>query len=115
MSHEEKNVPFQELITAISRRRTLAAQACDALTAATPALVEAIRHRSGQSLKIERILWAAWNGELCDQLAGLDTDLAQAAVAMIAARAHMTGNADPLLRKIIVDSGSQAPSVSSCG
>lgn len=85
--------------------RNLAAQARADLIAVTPGLIKAIRHQSGQSRKIEAILMSLWNDEhpvnLCDGLAGLDPMLAQAAVAMIAGRAHMGGDADGLLRDII--------------
>ena len=75
--------------------------------AATPALIAAIRHGSGQSAKVEAVLWSCWNGDFCDALAGLDANLAKAVVAMISARAHLAGDADDLLREIIRKSGSQ--------
>lgn len=100
-----------ELTAAVNLGRQLAAPARADLIAATPTLVNAIRHQSGQSAKLERILWSCWNDEhpvsLSDALAGLDPKLAQAAVAMIAARAHCGGDADDMLRAIIDDSGSQ--------
>jgi hypothetical protein len=105
--------PVAELTAAIALGRKLADQARTDLTAAMPVLIDAIRHGSGQSAKIERILWSLWNDDhqvhLCDALAGLDAKLAQAVVAMIAARAHLVGDADALLRKIIAESGSQPP------
>jgi len=101
--------PIAELAAAIAVHRQLAAFARTELEAATPALIAAIRHGSGQSAKVEAILWSCWNGELCDALAGLDANLAEAAVAMVAARAHLAGDADDLLRKIIQQSGSQPP------
>ena len=99
--------PIAELAAAIAARRQLAAQARTNLEAATPALIATIRHGSDQSAKVEAILWSCWNGELCDGLAGLDANLAEAAVAMVAARAHLAGDADDLLREIIRKSGSQ--------
>lgn len=105
--------PVTELTAAIQLGRQLANQARAGLTAATPILIDALRHHSGQSAKIERILWSCWNDEqsvsLCYTLTGLDSRLAQAAVAMIAARAHCGGNADDLLREVITESGSQPP------
>ncbi len=105
--------PIAELTAAIRLGRQLAAQARADLTAATPTLIDAIRHQSGQSTKLESILWSLWNDEhpvsLCDTLAGLDPNLAQAAVAMIAARAHCGGDADDMLRTIIDATGSQPP------
>jgi len=58
-------------------------------------------------------LWSCWNGDLCDALAGLDANLAAATVAMIAARAHLGGDADCLLRQIIGESCPQQPAVMS--
>ena len=102
--------PIAELAAAIAAHRQLAALARTELEAATPALITAIRHGSGQSAKVEAVLWSCWNGPLCDALPGLDANLAEAAVAMVAARAHLAGDADDLLRKIIQQSGSQPPS-----
>ena len=101
--------PIAELTATVAAHRQLAALARTNLEAATPALVAAIRHGSGQSAKVEAILWSCWNGDLCDALAGLDASLAKAVVAMISARAHLAGDADDLLRKIIQESGSQPP------
>ena len=99
--------PIAELAAAIAARRQLAALARTELEAATPALITAIRHGSGQSAKVEAVLWSCWNGDFCDALAGLDANLAKAVVAMISARAHLAGDADDLLREIIRKSGSQ--------
>lgn len=105
--------PIAELTAAITLGRKLSAQARAELEAATPLLIEAIRHGSGQSEKLERILWSCWNDDhqvnLCDALAGLDSKLAQAAVAMIGARAYLAGDADNILRQIIDQSGSKPP------
>ena len=101
--------PLAELAASIRLQRDLASQARAALEAAIPDLISAIRHRSGQSAKLERILWSVWGGELSDALAGLDTNLAQAVIAMIAARAHLAGDADAMLRRIIAETGSQPP------
>ena len=102
--------PIAELAAAFAAHRQLAALARTDLEAATPTLVAAIRHGSGQSAKVEAILWSCWNGDLCDALAGLDASLAKAVVAMVAARAHLAGDADELLKKIIRETGSQPPS-----
>jgi len=105
--------PVAELLVAVQLGRELATKARDELDAATPILIDAIRHGSGQSAKLERILWSLWNDDhtvnLCDTLSGLDAKLAQAAVAMIAARAHLGGDADDHLRRIIYESGTQPP------
>ena len=98
------------IAAAIATHRQLAAQARTNLEAATPALIATIRHGSDQSAKVEAVLWSCWNGALCDALAGLDANLAKTVVAMISARAHLAGDADDMLRKIIQESGSQMPS-----
>jgi hypothetical protein len=107
--------PVAELTAAIKLGRQLATQARTDLEAATPILVTAIQHHSGQSAKIENLLWSLWSDthqiNLCDNLSGLDTELAQAVVSMIAARAHLGGDADELLRTIITQSGSKPPTV----
>ena len=107
--------PIGALAASISRQRQLAAAARADLDTATPALVAAIRHRSGQSRKVEAILWSLWNDEnptsLCDALSGLDTAVTVAVIAMITARAHGGGEADDLLREIIDQSGSQPPTI----
>jgi len=106
--------PVAELATAVDLGRRLAAAARANLETAVPVLVDALSHQSGQSRKIEALLWSCWSDthtvNLCDALSGLDSRLAQAAVAMIADRAHMAGDADDLLRAIIDQSGSQPPS-----
>lgn len=101
--------PIAELATAISTHRQVADQARTNLEIAIPSLIAAIRHGSGQSVKVEMILWSCWNGELCDALAGLDANLADAVVKIISARCHLAGDADDLLREIIQKSGSKPP------
>jgi hypothetical protein len=105
--------PIRELTATITLGRQLAAQARADLETATPILIEAINNGSGQSRKIETILWSLWNDDhqvnLCDSLSGLDPKLARVAVAMIAARAHMAGDADDLLRRIIDESRTNPP------
>ena len=101
--------PIAILAASITRQRKLASQTRAELDAATPLLIAAIRHGSGQSAKIEQILWSCWNGDMCDQHAGLDTNLAEAVVAIITARAYLGGDADDLLRRIIEESNSHPP------
>jgi hypothetical protein len=105
--------PIADLTASIRLSRKLAEQSRTNLIDATPVLIDAIRHRSGQSRKVERILWSLWNDEhpvsLCDALSGLDTTLAAAVVHMIAARAYLGGDADDMLSKIISESGSKPP------
>ncbi|MEO5715804.1 MAG: hypothetical protein ABIT37_20160 [Luteolibacter sp.] len=109
MQPTAKPDPLAELTASIHLQRDLANQARAAFEAAIPILVCAIRHHSGQSGKVERILWSAWNGELSEVLAGLDSQLAQAVIAMVAARAHLSGDADGMLHKIITETRSQPP------
>lgn len=107
--------PIAEITAAVNLGKKLATQARADLKTATPILVAALRHHSGQSAKIENLLWSLWSDthqiNLCSELAGLDSKLAQAIVAMIAARAHLGGDADELLRTIITQSGSQPPTI----
>ena len=103
--------PIAQLFAVVTLERTLSVQARGDLKAAAPSIIKAIRHQSGQSAKLESILWSAWNGRLSDALAGLDVNLAVAAVAMIAARAFLAGDADCLLGQIIRESGTQPPAV----
>ena len=107
--------PIAEITAAISLSRQLATQARAAIIAATPVLIDALRHGSGQSRKIENLLWSCWSDthriNLCSELSGLDARLAQAVVAMVSARAHLGGDADDLLRTIITKSGSQPPTI----
>jgi len=101
--------PLADLAAAVKLQRKLAADARASLETAIPTLTVAIGHHSGQSIKIERLLWSCWNGDLCHTLAGLDSNLAVAVVAMIAGRAFLAGDADGLLRQIICESVSQPP------
>ena len=105
--------PIAELKAAITLQWTLGVKARGDLEAAAPSLIKAIRHQSGQSEKLETLLWSLWNGQLSDALAGLDTNLAVAAVAMFSARAFLAGDADCLLGQIIRESGTQPPAVMS--
>lgn len=113
ISHDDTTDPVIELLLSLHRGRELAAQSRTDLENATPVIIEAIRHHSGQSRKIESILWSLWNDDyavnLCDALAGLDAKLAQATLAMISCRAYCGGVADDQLKKIIEMSGSQPP------
>jgi hypothetical protein len=68
---------------------------------ALPVLRETLAHRSGQSTKVVAILQSVWDGELCANLSGLDSTVAQSVLAMITARAYLSGDADPLLRPLI--------------
>jgi hypothetical protein len=103
----------REVLCSIRRSLMLADAAGESLKANCSVLVTVIRSGGGQGRRVEELLWSAWNGDyktgLCDSLTGLDSAIAEAVIAMLAARAHMGGDADDLLRKIIEDSGSQPP------
>lgn len=105
---------IEELHQQIQTSRRLAEESAANLEANIPLLVRAIATKSGQGRRMEGLLWSVWNDEhkvnLCDTLCGLDPDLAQAVIALVAARAHMAGDADGLIRRIIEQSGSQPPS-----
>lgn len=101
------------LLKAATRSRKLRKEAMADLLEATPMLIKAITTGSGQGQRIERLLWSTWSGQhkvgLCDDLTGLDPHLAQSALAMLAARAHMGGDADPLIKTIIEETGTKPP------
>lgn len=89
--------PIAEITKAVRLQRQLADQSKADLQAALPVLTETLSHQSGQSAKVAALLQSVWNGELSDNLASLDAKVAKAVVAMIAARAHLGGDADSLL------------------
>lgn len=68
------NTPISDLAASIRLSRKLSERSHANLIEASPILVDAIRHRSGQSRKIQAILWSLWNDEhpvsLCDALRG---------------------------------------------
>jgi len=113
-SPQEQDVALQRFFSAARRSRVLANCAMTKLIEVTPLLVDAIASGSGQGQRIEAVLWSCWNGThkvgLCDALCGLDTDLGEAVLTLLAARTHMGGDADPILKKIIHLSGSTCPS-----
>jgi hypothetical protein len=88
--------------------RSRAEEARHNLEIQSPILLVAIRTPSGQGAKVRAILKSLWNGEpgmneigLCDVLAGLDHELAEAILAAIAARLFLGGDADSLLRPLL--------------
>lgn len=112
-SPKENGEALADFFAAARRSRQLANIAKATLEASIPILVRAIQTGSGQGRRIEELLWSCWNGQnktgLCDSLTGLDSSIAEAAIAMLATRAHLGGDADPLLKRIINESGSQPP------
>lgn len=111
--NDENAEALTALFAAVRRSRQLAGAAKANLEASIATLVRAVQTGSGQGRRIEELLWSCWNGQnktgLCDSLTGLDSAIAEAAIAMLAARAHLGGDADYLLRQIIDQSGSQPP------
>lgn len=110
--------PIAELTKAVRLHRQLADQAKADLETALPVLNETLSHSSGQSAKVAVILQSVWNGELCDNLAGLDTKVAQAVISLIAARAHLSAEtaADfhstvPLLKETVAHRSGQSAKV----
>ncbi len=93
--------PIAEITKAVRLHRQLAEKSIADFETALPVLKETLAHQSGQSAKVAALLQSAWNGELCDNLASLDSKVAKAVIAMIAARAYLGGDADPLLATLI--------------
>lgn len=93
--------PIAEITKAIRLHRQLADQARADFQAALPILTKALSHNSGQSARVAAVLQSLWNGELCDNLCGLDTQIAHALVAAIATRALLAGDADSLLAPLV--------------
>ncbi len=118
MTDEEdiRSKAIADLADTLKRAQQASIKARADLIAATPILVTAIRNRSGQSFKVEEILWSLWNDEnpvnLADALSSLDYDITVAVLTLITARAYLSGDADDLLEEIIKQSGSQPPKVS---
>lgn len=112
-SPQERDEALQNFFTAARQGRILANSARAKLEEASPLLIQAIQCRSGQSAKVEEILWSVWNGDnparLCDCLCGLDTKIGEAVLALLAARVHLGGDADSLIQKIIDQSGTTCP------
>lgn len=100
-SGQSANAAIAEIAKAVRLHRQLAVESKADLQAALPVLSETLSHHSGQSAKVAAILQSVWAGELSDNLAGLDGRVAQAVIAMIAARAYHGGDADALLAPLI--------------
>ena len=72
---------------------------------------------TGQSAKVATLLQSCWNGELCDNLAGLDAKVVQAVLAMITLRAFADpARADyksalPILRETLAHRSGQSDKV----
>ena len=110
--------PIAELSKAIRTHRKLAEQAKADLNAALPVLTETLSHESAQSAKVAVILQSVWNGELCDNLASLDTKVAKAVIGLIAARAHLSSetaadfqSAVPFLKETVAHRSGQSSKV----
>lgn len=108
-SDEEAIAAFKEALAKSAARRR---EARERMVAASPILIRTLRTGTGQSEKVSSIIWSTWNGEnqvgLDDALCGLDTDIAEAVVTLIAARAYLGGDADDLIRAVLHESGEMA-------
>ena len=106
---EENKDAIASIFKAVKSSREASAHAAGALLRHSPVLIKALRTGSGQGEKVSRIIRSVWNGHhktgLCDDLAGLDHEIGLAVLALIAARIHMGGDADAIIRAILVDSG----------
>ena len=108
-TEEEKQAVLDSFFTMMRESRESARTAKKNLEHHSMTLVKAICSGSGQSEKVLRIVRSVWNGGnqvgLCDELCGLDHAIGEAVLALIAARIHMSGDADELIRHILVASG----------
>jgi hypothetical protein len=86
--------PIAEITKAVRLHRQLAEQAKADLKTALPVLTEILSHQSGKSAKVAAILQSVWNGELCDNLASLDTKVAKAVIATIAVYAQLSSETE---------------------
>ena len=104
MNTPDINEALAHIRSRVSLARELEKKAAAKLEKALPLLGKVLEAKSGQSRKVAAIARSVWNDEtavnLCDTLAGLDADVAQGVIALIAARAHMGGNADNLIRPL---------------
>lgn len=84
----------------------------------SPVLISVLRGDTGQSEKVRNIIRSCWNGDhqlgLCDVLCGLDHKIGVAVLALLSARVYMGGNADDLIRHILVESGEYDRLCSEC-
>ena len=93
--------PIAQISKAIRLHRQLADQAKADLKTALPVLTESLSRQSKQSARVAAVLQSCWNGELCDNLAGLDVKVAQAVIAILAARAHLGCEFDAGLKSAV--------------
>jgi hypothetical protein len=108
MTTTQETHEMQAAFATARAARSRAEEARHNLEIQSPILLAAIRTQSGQAAKVRAILKSLWNGEpghneigLCDVLAGLDHELAEAILAAIAARLFLGGDADSLLRPLL--------------
>jgi hypothetical protein len=103
------NQELREIFATARRAKQRAEQAAQELERHLPTLENAVNCESGQGEKTRQILMSLWNGDLCDTLAGLDHELAEAVLAAIAARLFLGGDADKILRPVIEEIIDQEP------
>ena len=106
----EADAEYLAELNEANRRRELAEQTRAKLEAASPALINAIRCEK-TSLELQNLLASIWGGQLCVQLTSLDSDIAEAVVAMIAARAFLGDDADYLFLEILNETDTRPPAV----
>ncbi len=106
-SQQPGDPALAELAATLRLSQKLQSQARADFQEAAPILADALAHDSGQSRRVAAVINSLWNGDLCEYLCGLDTEIAQALVAVIAARAHLQGDADQLLRPLIPSKGTE--------
>jgi hypothetical protein len=108
MTTTQETTDLRAVFATARAARSRAEEARHNLDIHLPILLAAIRTPSGQAAKVRAILKSLWNGEpgmneigLCDVLAGLNHELAEAVLAAIAARLFLAGDADALLRPVL--------------
>ncbi len=104
-STDEDEDAFKSFFAMAHAARARAEKAREDLRAHLPTLRAAIAGGSGQGHRIYRLALSCWNGNnpvgLCDELCGLDHQLADGVLALIAARLYCGGDADDLIRPLI--------------
>lgn len=108
-TEEETNEVLKSFFATVRVSREAATKAATELERHIPTLIKAILTYSGQSEKVVRIVRSCWNDShksgLCEDLCGLDHAIGEAVLALLAARIHMGGDADTLIKRILVESG----------
>lgn len=108
-TEEERNQALDSFFAVFRESQAAKLKAQTELFINRPILIDAIRSGTGQGQRVERIIRSVWNGchqvGLCDDLCGLDHKVSVAVLSLIAARTFMGGDADDLIRDILIASG----------